>query len=50
MLRRWPLTLDISQWFIWRSVFCMSLLAAIAAYAFFAINAGRSFFIESELD
>ncbi len=50
VLRRWPLTLDFSQWFVWRSVFSMSLLVAIAVYAFLAINVGRSFFVESELD
>ena len=50
VLRRWPLTLDFSQWFVWRSFFSMTLLAAIATYAFLAINAGRSFFAESEPD
>ncbi len=50
VLRRWPLTLDFSQWFIWRSLFSMSLLVAIAVYAFLAINVGRSFFVESDLD
>jgi serine/threonine-protein kinase len=50
VLRRWPLTVDFSQWFVWRSVFSMSLLAAIATYAFLSINAGRSFFAASEPD
>jgi Protein kinase domain len=50
VLRRWPLTLDVSQWFVWRSVFAMSLLMAITVYAFLTINAGRSFFAESDLD
>jgi hypothetical protein len=50
VLRRWPLTLDISQWFVWRSVFAMFLLVAIAVYAFLTINVGRSFFAESDLD
>jgi Protein kinase domain len=50
VLRRWPLTLDASQWFVWRSVFAMSLLVAISVYAFLTINVGRSFFAESDLD
>jgi serine/threonine protein kinase len=50
VLRRWPLTLDVSQWFVWRSVFAMSLLVAISVYAFQTINVGRSFFAESDLD
>ena len=50
VLRRWPLTLDVSQWFVWRSVFAMSLLVAIAVYAFLTINVGRSFFAESDLE
>ena len=50
VLRRWPLTLDFSQWFVWRSVFAMFLLVAIAVYAFLTINVGRSFFAESDLD
>jgi hypothetical protein len=50
VLRRWPLTLDISQWFVWRSVFAMFLLVAIAVYAFLTINVGRSFFAESDFD
>jgi hypothetical protein len=50
VLRRWPLTLDVSQWFVWRSVFAMFLLVAIAVYAFLTINVGRSFFAESDLE
>jgi len=50
VLRRWPLTLNVSQWFVWRSVFAMSLLVAIAVYAFLTINVGRSFFAESDLE
>jgi hypothetical protein len=50
VLRRWPLTLDVSQWFVWRSVLAMSLLIAITVYAFLTINAGRAFFAESDLD
>ena len=50
VLRRWPLTLDFSQWFIWRSVFSMALLGAIAVSAFLVINAGRSFSLEPALD
>ena len=50
VLRRWPLTLNFSQWFVWRSAFSMSLLVAIAIYAFLAVNAGRSIFIEAGLD
>jgi hypothetical protein len=50
VLRRWPLTLDVSQWFAWRSVFAMFLLVAIAVYAFLTINVGRSFFAESDLE
>ena len=48
LLQDWPLTLDFSQWFVWRSVFAMSLLVAIAIYAFLAINAGRAIFAEAE--
>ncbi len=48
VLRRWPITLDLSQWFVWRSVFAMALLVAIAIYAWLAINAGRSFFADAE--
>lgn len=50
VLRRWPLTLDFSQWFIWRSVFSMALLGAIAVSAFLVINAGRSLTLEPVLD
>ena len=50
VLRRWPLTLDYSQWYVGRSVFSMSLLVAIAGWAFLAINVGRTFFVESDLD
>jgi hypothetical protein len=50
VLRRWPVSLDFSQWFVWRSVFSMSLLIAIAVYAFKTINVGRSFFSVSDLD
>lgn len=50
VLRHWPLTLDFSQWFIWRSVFSMALLVAIAVAAFLAINSGRTFSLESTLE
>ena len=50
VLRRWPLTLDFSQWFIWRSVFSMALLVAIAVAAFLAVNSGRTFSLESTLE
>jgi len=50
VLRRWPLTLDFSQWFIWRSVFSMSLLVAIAVAAFLAVNSGRGFSFEATLE
>jgi hypothetical protein len=50
VLRRWPLTLDFSQWFVWRSVFAMSLLVGITLYAYLALNAGRPIFAESEVD
>jgi serine/threonine-protein kinase len=47
VLRRWPVTLDFSQWFVWRSIFSLSILVAIAVYAWLAINIGRSIFSES---
>jgi hypothetical protein len=47
VLRRWPVTLDFSQWFVWRSIFSLSILVAISVYAWFAINIGRSIFSES---
>lgn len=50
VLRRWPLTLDFSQWFVWRSVFSMAVLVAIAISAFRAVNAGRSLSLGSALD
>jgi hypothetical protein len=50
VLRRWPLTLDFSQWFIWRSVFSMSLLVSIAVTAFLAVNSGRTFSLEPTLE
>lgn len=50
VLRRWPLTLDFSQWFIWRSVFSMALLVAIAVAAFLAVNSGRAFSLEPTLE
>lgn len=49
-LRRWPVTLDFSQWFAWRSVFCLLVLVTIAVYGLFAVNAGRSIFSEPVLD
>jgi hypothetical protein len=50
VLRRWPITLDFSQWFIWRSVFSMVLLGAIAVAAFLAVNSGRIFSLEPTLE
>jgi eukaryotic-like serine/threonine-protein kinase len=50
VLRRWPLTLDFSQWFVWRSLFSMGLLVAIAVSAFLVVNAGRSFSLDPALD
>jgi len=50
VLRRWPVTLDFSQWFVWRSIFSLSILLAIVVYAWLAINAGRSIFAESADD
>ena len=50
VLRRWPITLDFSQWFVWRSVFSMTLLAAIAVGAFLAVNSGRTFSLEPTLE
>jgi hypothetical protein len=47
ILRRWPVTLDFSQWFVWRSIFSLSILVTISVYAWFAINIGRSIFSES---
>jgi serine/threonine-protein kinase len=47
VLRRWPVTLDFSQWFVWRSIFSLSILVAIAVYGWLAINIGRSIFSES---
>jgi protein kinase-like protein len=48
ILRRFPLTFDFSQWFVWRSICSLSVLAAIAVYALLAMNAGRPIFAESE--
>jgi len=48
VLRRFPLTFDFSQWFVWRSMFSVSVLAAIAVYAWLAMNAGRPIFAESD--
>ena len=48
VLRRFPLTFDFSQWFVWRSIFTVSLLVAIAGYAWLAMNAGRPIFAESD--
>jgi hypothetical protein len=50
VLRRWPLTLDFSQWFVWRSIFSMAVLAGITVYALLAINAGRPIFGEAEAE
>ncbi|HEV2386866.1 MAG TPA: serine/threonine-protein kinase [Candidatus Acidoferrales bacterium] len=50
LLRRWPLSLDFSQWFAWRSVFSISVLLAVAVFGFVAVNAGRPIFAESALD
>ena len=48
VLRRFPLTFDFSQWFVWRSIFSVSVLAGIAICAWLAINAGRPILAESE--
>ena len=50
VLRKWPLTLDFSQWFIWRSAFSISLLMAIAIAAFLVVNSGRAFSFEPTLE
>jgi hypothetical protein len=50
VLRRWPLTLDFSQWFVWRSLFSMAILVAIAVGAFLVANADRAFSLEPALD
>ena len=50
LLQRSPLTWNFSQWFVWRSLFYMTVLAAIAVYGFLAINAGRSLFLDSGLE
>jgi len=47
VLRRWPITLDFSEWFIGRSTFSLSVLVAIAIFALLAINVGRPIFAES---
>jgi serine/threonine-protein kinase len=41
VLRRWPITFDFSQWFLWRSLFSLSVLLAIALFAWRAMNIGR---------
>jgi serine/threonine-protein kinase len=46
VLRRWPITFDLSQWFVWRSVFSLSILLGIAIYAWRAMNVGRPIFAE----
>ena len=48
VLRRFPLTFDFSQWFVWRSIFTVSVLVAIAGYAWLSMNAGRPIFAESD--
>ncbi len=48
ILRRFPLTFDFSQWFVWRSICSISVLAAIAVYALLAMNVGRPIFAESD--
>ena len=48
ILRRFPLTFDFSQWFVWRSICSIAVLAAIAVYALLAMNAGRPIFAESD--
>jgi len=40
-LRRWPMTFDFSQWFVWRSLFSLSILLAIALFSWRAMNIGR---------
>jgi serine/threonine-protein kinase len=46
VLRRWPLTFDFSQWFVWRAMFSLSVLLGIAVYAWRAMNVGRPIFAE----
>jgi len=48
ILRRFPLTFDFSQWFVWRSICSIVVLAAIAIYAWLAMNVGRPIFAESD--
>ena len=48
ILRRFPLTFDFSQWFVWRSVFSISVLASITVYAWLAMNVGRPILAESD--
>ena len=50
VLQRWPLTWSYSQWFVWRSIFGVIVLAAIAVYGFVAINAGRSLSFDPGLE
>lgn len=46
VLRRWPVTLDFSRWFVWRSTFSLAVLVAIAVFALLAINVGRPILVE----
>jgi len=48
ILRRFPLTFDFSQWFVWRSICSLSVLAAITVYAWLAMNVGRPIFADDE--
>jgi protein kinase-like protein len=48
ILRRFPLTFDFSQWFVWRSICSIVVLAAMAIYAWLAMNVGRPIFAESD--
>jgi hypothetical protein len=48
ILRRFPLTFDFSQWFVWRSICSISVLASIVVYALLAMNVGRPIFAESD--
>jgi len=47
---RWPLTFNFSEWYVWRSIFGLSVLAAIAIYGFYAATAGQALFGDRSLE
>jgi hypothetical protein len=50
MLGRSPLTFNFSEWYVWRSIFDLAILAALAIYGFYAATAGQSLLGERSLE